>query len=84
MDEHKQAFLNDYGGLYGYPNSPKSIDQIQASEFKRLDGLFLFFFLRFRFSSKLINSVVCFSSILPFLKFFFIRIYITCRWIEEV
>lgn len=46
MNEDKEAFLKDNGGSYGYPNAPKTIDEIRATEFKRLDGQFqLFFFL---------------------------------------
>ncbi|GLU17991.1 hypothetical protein SLE2022_343150 [Rubroshorea leprosula] len=36
MDE-KEEFLNEFGEDYGYPNGPKSIDEIRATEFKRLD-----------------------------------------------
>lgn len=45
MDE-KEEFLNEFGEDYGYPNGPKSIDEIRATEFKRLDenGSFPSFF----------------------------------------
>lgn len=43
MDEDKELFLQEFGESYGYPNAPKTIDQIRATEFKRLDGKFLFF-----------------------------------------
>ncbi|XP_024019141.1 molybdenum cofactor sulfurase isoform X1 [Morus notabilis] len=39
MNEDKEAFLKDNGGSYGYPNAPKTIDEIRATEFKRIDGL---------------------------------------------
>ncbi|KAK9132608.1 hypothetical protein Scep_012136 [Stephania cephalantha] len=39
MDIEKQKFLSEFAPDYGYPNAPKNIDQIRASEFKRLDGL---------------------------------------------
>ncbi|KAL4598330.1 hypothetical protein ACB092_11G052900 [Castanea dentata] len=39
MDPEKEEFLKEFGADYGYPNGPKSIDQIRATEFKRLDGL---------------------------------------------
>ncbi|KAK9153319.1 hypothetical protein Sjap_000799 [Stephania japonica] len=39
MDIEKQKFLSEFAQDYGYPNAPKNIDQIRASEFKRLDGL---------------------------------------------
>ncbi|KAK9150975.1 hypothetical protein Syun_009284 [Stephania yunnanensis] len=39
MDIEKQKFLSEFARDYGYPNAPKNIDQIRASEFKRLDGL---------------------------------------------
>ena len=38
MDPEKEEFLKEFGGDYGYPTGPKSIDQIRATEFKRLDG----------------------------------------------
>lgn len=34
----KEQFLKEFGDNYGYPNSPKNIDEIRATEFKRLDG----------------------------------------------
>ncbi|KAL5545083.1 hypothetical protein UlMin_008867 [Ulmus minor] len=39
MDPDKEEFLREFGNHYGYPNNPKNIDQIRATEFKRLDGL---------------------------------------------
>ncbi|XP_059284298.1 molybdenum cofactor sulfurase isoform X1 [Lycium ferocissimum] len=33
----KQQFLKEFGSDYGYPNSPKNIDEIRATEFKRLN-----------------------------------------------
>ncbi|XXG68836.1 hypothetical protein AAC387_Pa06g1841 [Persea americana] len=39
MEEGKEEFLKEFGEDYGYPNAPKNIDEIRASEFKRLDGL---------------------------------------------
>ncbi|KAM3732066.1 hypothetical protein ACB098_11G032800 [Castanea mollissima] len=39
MDPEKEEFLKEFGADYGYPGGPKSIDQIRATEFKRLDGL---------------------------------------------
>ncbi|XP_057461598.1 molybdenum cofactor sulfurase isoform X2 [Actinidia eriantha] len=38
-DSDKELFLKDFGDDYGYPNAPKNIDEIRASEFKRLEGL---------------------------------------------
>lgn len=35
----KQQFLNEFGENYGYTNSSKSIDQLRATEFNRLNGL---------------------------------------------
>jgi len=35
-DGAKEEFLRDFGEHYGYPKGPKSIDQIRATEFKRL------------------------------------------------
>lgn len=37
-DAAKEQFLRDFGENYGYPNAPKSIDQIRATEFKRLQS----------------------------------------------
>ncbi|CAM8877089.1 unnamed protein product [Rhodiola kirilowii] len=37
-DSSKEQFLKEFGDDYGYPNAPKNIDQIRATEFKRLDG----------------------------------------------
>ncbi|KAI5332642.1 hypothetical protein L3X38_022771 [Prunus dulcis] len=39
MEASKEAFLKEFGEHYGYPNGPKTIDEIRATEFKRLDGL---------------------------------------------
>ncbi|KAF5179121.1 Molybdenum cofactor sulfurase [Thalictrum thalictroides] len=39
MDEEKIKFLKEFGDDYGYPNGPKNIDEIRATEFKRLNGL---------------------------------------------
>ncbi|OIV98987.1 hypothetical protein TanjilG_29390 [Lupinus angustifolius] len=36
MDAAKQEFLKEFGEHYGYPNGPKSVDQIRATEFTRL------------------------------------------------
>ena len=41
MEEGKEEFLKEFGEDYGYPNAPKNIDEIRASEFKRLDGQIL-------------------------------------------
>ncbi|XP_015882118.3 molybdenum cofactor sulfurase isoform X1 [Ziziphus jujuba] len=38
MDVEKEVFLQEFGESYGYPNGPKTIDEIRATEFKRLDG----------------------------------------------
>ncbi|KAF1899021.1 hypothetical protein Lal_00019142 [Lupinus albus] len=39
IDAAKEEFLKEFGEHYGYPNGPKSIDQIRATEFTRLQGL---------------------------------------------
>ncbi|KAK7317272.1 hypothetical protein RJT34_01353 [Clitoria ternatea] len=36
MGAAKEEFLREFGEHYGYPNGPNSIDQIRATEFKRL------------------------------------------------
>lgn len=33
----KEEFLKEFGDFYGYPNAPKSIDEIRSTEFKRLE-----------------------------------------------
>lgn len=38
MDTAKEEFLREFGGDYGYPAGPKTIDEIRATEFKRLAG----------------------------------------------
>ncbi|XP_057988840.1 molybdenum cofactor sulfurase isoform X1 [Hevea brasiliensis] len=37
MEVDKEEFLKEFGRDYGYPNGPRSIDEIRATEFKRLD-----------------------------------------------
>lgn len=39
MARAKAEFLKQFGKDYGYPDAPKDIDEIRASEFKRLQGL---------------------------------------------
>lgn len=39
LNADKEEFLKEFGDDYGYPNAPKRIDDIRASEFKRLNGL---------------------------------------------
>ena len=36
MDKDKEEFLSEFGDDYGYPLGPKTIDEIRATEFKRL------------------------------------------------
>ncbi|KAA3467858.1 molybdenum cofactor sulfurase isoform X1 [Gossypium australe] len=33
----KEEFFKEFGDFYGYPNAPKSIDEIRSTEFKRLE-----------------------------------------------
>ncbi|KAL8469454.1 hypothetical protein ACS0TY_032339 [Phlomoides rotata] len=35
----KERFLKEFGQEYGYPNAPKNIDEIRATEFKRLNDV---------------------------------------------
>lgn len=44
MEADKELFLEEFGEFYGYPNGPKSIEEIRATEFKRLDGKFIYLF----------------------------------------
>lgn len=34
----KEEFLKEFGKDYGYPDGTRGIDEIRASEFKRLNG----------------------------------------------
>ncbi|XP_021738429.1 molybdenum cofactor sulfurase-like isoform X3 [Chenopodium quinoa] len=36
MEMDKEQFLSEFGKDYGYPDGPKTIDEIRATEFKRL------------------------------------------------
>uniref|UniRef100_A0A803LE67 Molybdenum cofactor sulfurase n=1 Tax=Chenopodium quinoa TaxID=63459 RepID=A0A803LE67_CHEQI len=38
MEMDKEQFLREFGKDYGYPDGPKTIDEIRATEFKRLDN----------------------------------------------
>lgn len=40
MEKSKEEFLKQFGGDYGYPKAPKNIDEIRATEFKRLEGIY--------------------------------------------
>ena len=35
----KEEFMARFGEGYGYPNATKNIDEIRATEFKRLQGV---------------------------------------------
>ncbi|KAL3643160.1 Molybdenum cofactor sulfurase [Castilleja foliolosa] len=37
VDSEKEQFLKEFGEDYGYPNAPKTVDEIRATEFKRLN-----------------------------------------------
>lgn len=37
-DVEKARFVEEFGDDYGYPNAPKNIDEIRATEFNRLQG----------------------------------------------
>ncbi|XP_038901662.1 molybdenum cofactor sulfurase isoform X3 [Benincasa hispida] len=39
MDAAKEEFLKEFGRDYGYSGGPKTIDEIRATEFKRLGGM---------------------------------------------
>ncbi|KAK4439592.1 Molybdenum cofactor sulfurase [Sesamum alatum] len=38
-DPEKERFLKEFGQDYGYPNAPKNVDEIRATEFKRLNDV---------------------------------------------
>ncbi|KAL0353416.1 UNVERIFIED_CONTAM: Molybdenum cofactor sulfurase [Sesamum angustifolium] len=38
-DPEKERFLMEFGQDYGYPNAPKNVDEIRATEFKRLNDI---------------------------------------------
>ena len=63
MDPEKEEFLKEFGSDYGYPTGPKSIDQIRATEFKRLDGQIFSLF------SKKISILYLFSYCYYFFGF---------------
>lgn len=48
-DAEKARFLEEFGDDYGYPNAPKDIDEIRATEFNRLQGNKLYASFLFRF-----------------------------------
>uniref|UniRef100_A0A0E0LEI6 Molybdenum cofactor sulfurase n=1 Tax=Oryza punctata TaxID=4537 RepID=A0A0E0LEI6_ORYPU len=39
MEMSKEEFLGQFGGDYGYPGAPKGVDEMRATEFKRLEGM---------------------------------------------
>ncbi|XP_006656363.1 molybdenum cofactor sulfurase [Oryza brachyantha] len=39
MEVSKEEFLRQFGGDYGYPDAPKGVDEMRATEFKRLQGV---------------------------------------------
>lgn len=39
VSDEKRAFLENFGGVYGYPDSACPIDKLRASEFPRLNGV---------------------------------------------
>ena len=63
MDPEKEEFLKEFGSDYGYPTGPKSIDQIRATEFKRLDGQIfsLSFQRRFQYFIYLVIVIIFFG-----------------------
>lgn len=38
MERARDDFLRRFGDDYGYPNAPKNVDEMRATEFKRLEG----------------------------------------------
>ncbi|XP_011095699.1 molybdenum cofactor sulfurase isoform X2 [Sesamum indicum] len=38
-DPEKERFLKEFGQDYGYPNAPSNVDEIRATEFKRLNDV---------------------------------------------
>lgn len=39
VSDEKRAFLEKFGGVYGYPESSSPIDKLRATEFARLNGM---------------------------------------------
>lgn len=69
MGVDKEEFLKEFGHDYGYPNGPKSIDEIRATEFKRLDQSGRIMFLLFLLNTLLLllllvvfSDYLCFSN----------------------
>ena len=58
MNAAKEEFLKEFGEHYGYPNGPMTVDQIRATEFKRLQGHThsRFFILPFHVLSSYVNG----------------------------
>jgi hypothetical protein len=38
MEQSKAEFLEQFGTDYGYPDAPRGIDEMRATDFKRLEG----------------------------------------------
>jgi len=82
-DGAKEEFLRDFGEHYGYPKGPKSIDQIRATEFKRLQfqghartSHWLSSFKRYQ-HDKVISIILCFVL---FIFVFFLLLQILSTW----
>jgi len=39
MGQSKAEFLEKFGGDYGYPDAPRGINELRATEFQRLEGV---------------------------------------------
>ncbi|KAJ1260323.1 hypothetical protein BS78_10G223400 [Paspalum vaginatum] len=39
MGQSKEEFLEQFGADYGYPDAPRGIDELRATDFKRLEGM---------------------------------------------
>ncbi|KAL5199302.1 hypothetical protein ABZP36_020505 [Zizania latifolia] len=39
MEQSREEFLKQFGGDYGYPDAPKGVDEMRATDFKRLEEM---------------------------------------------
>lgn len=70
MATAKEEFLKEFGEHYGYPNSPKTIDQIRAAEFNRLQSSFIHYSFSYIYIYiKFLSTIRLFISYYHFFVF---------------
>lgn len=83
-DVEKARFVEEFGDDYGYPNAPKNIDEIRATEFNRLQGnpTICLYFIYSVFNQHLIQSISC---RLNFLCYYLLSVgSITCNLLKKL